>query len=184
MLAAVVVWGVLGAISAEAFQQPAKPDPKAEAKDDEPRYEFAISGKPWKDVFAWLNEKTGLPIVGVAIPTGTLNLFVKADKKYTMSEVIDLINEGLLSNEDKQQFYLIRRERNFVLVAADQKIDPALAPLVNLVDLKKHAKTPDDHDRSAADGTRGRRGEGRGGQDAQPVRQCGGDEAQLAAHRR
>ena len=139
--AAVTVWGALWAVSAVAFQQPAKIEPKAEVKDDEPRYEFAISGKPWKDVFVWLNEKTGLPVVGVAVPTGTLNLIVKADKKYTIAEVIDLINEGLLSNEPKQQYYLIRRERNFVLVPADQKFDPVLAPLVNLVDLKKHAKS-------------------------------------------
>src|SRR5689334_22246284 len=95
--AAADVWGMLWAASAGAFQQPAKADPRAKAEgDDEQRYEFAMSGKPWKDVFAWLNEKTGLPIIGVAVPTGSITIVGNKDKKYTISEVIDLINVGLL----------------------------------------------------------------------------------------
>src|SRR5262245_8260554 len=96
--AAVTVWGMLWAASAGAFQPPTKSGRKADARDDEPRFEFAMSGQPWSTVFAWLSEKSGnLPIVGVAVPTGTFTL-IGPNKKYTMGEVIDLINAGLLSN--------------------------------------------------------------------------------------
>ena len=76
-------------------QPPAPTGTPAQAKADEPRCEFAMNCKPWKEVFAWLNEKTGLPVVGVAIPTGTFTLLGHSAKKYTVEEVIDLINAGL-----------------------------------------------------------------------------------------
>ena len=121
-------------------EEPTKEAPKADTKDDEPRYEFSMNGKPWKDVLTWLYEKTNLPIVGVGTPTGSLTLI--GTKKYTISEVIDIINEGLLANEDKQKYILIRRERNFVLVPADKKEDLyQYAPVVNIPDLKKHGRT-------------------------------------------
>jgi type II secretion system protein D len=135
---------MLWATDAGAYQPPTKTDPKTEVKPaEEPTYEFAMSGKPWKDVFAWLNEKTELPIVGVAVPTGTFHITGPANRKYNMGEVIDIINAGLLSNEDKQKYFLIRREREFVLLAADQKNYEGLVPLVKLADLsmKKFGKT-------------------------------------------
>ncbi len=139
---AAAVSAMLWAVQAGAFEPPTKADPKTEAKDDEPRYEFAMHGKPWKDVFAWVNEKTNLPVVGFAIPTGSITIFGKPDKKYTMGEVIDLINAGLLANEDTNKYFLIRREREFVLVPADQKdkIGP-LAPMVEVKDLPKFGKS-------------------------------------------
>ena len=140
--AAVAVWGMLWAVSAPAYQPPTKTDPKAAAKEEETRYEFAMNGKPWKDVFAWLNEKTSLPIVGPGFPTGTFNLIGPANKKYTIAEVLDLVNSGLLAAEDTNKYILIRREHDMVLVAADQKekIGP-LSPLVKIEDLPKFGKS-------------------------------------------
>jgi len=137
--AAAVVCGLLWAVQPGA-SQPAKVEPKAEVKE-EPRYEFAMNGKPWKDVFGWLNEKTGLPTVGLAIPTGTFTFIGKADKTYTIGEVIDHINAGLLANEDTQKYLLIRREKQFVLIPADQKNPGSLAPLVEIADLPKFGKS-------------------------------------------
>jgi len=114
---------------------------KPEAPKDEPEYEFAMSGKPWKDVFVWLNEKTKMPVLGVAIPNGSLVAFTTPGKKYTIGEVIDIINAALLANEPTQQYYLIRRERDFVLVPANQKIDAQLVPLVEIDDLKKFGRS-------------------------------------------
>src|SRR5947209_5951890 len=47
--AAVAVWGLLWAGTVQAYQ-PAKAETKAEAKEEEKTYEFAMNGKPWKDV--------------------------------------------------------------------------------------------------------------------------------------
>src|SRR5260370_11111497 len=100
-----------------------------------------MNGKPWKDVFGWLNEKTGLPTVGLAIPTGTFTFIGKADKTYTIGELIDQITRGLRSNEDTQKSLLIRREKQFVLIPADQKNPGSLAPLVEIADLPKFGKS-------------------------------------------
>jgi hypothetical protein len=109
---AALVWGM--ATSARALEATA-----ATAQDkqkEEPKYEFAMKGKPWKDVFIWLNDHTNKPILGIAIPTGTLEMDVKPGKKHTIPEVVQLINAGLLKTKDEQKYQLIQRENDFVLV--------------------------------------------------------------------
>src|SRR5262249_7205924 len=121
------------------FTRPAAPPPahtpteKEGEKDDkkQPRlFAFAMDGKPWKEVFKWLMDNTKKPVIAQAIPTGTLTLLNPTERKYNLGEVIDIINEALLANSATQKYYLIQRERNFILVPADEKIDPALVPQI------------------------------------------------------
>src|SRR5205085_7372155 len=52
-------------------------------------------------------------------------------------EVIDIINEVLL----QQKWLLIRREATFMLVPADEKVDPTLVPRVTVDELKGRGNT-------------------------------------------
>ena len=125
-----------------------KEEPKAAAKDQpktpgsmDKTVKFAMDGKAWKTVFSWLVDETGKPVISVYIPTGSLTFVGPANKSYTIPEVIDIINEGLLSNSQTQKFYLINRERSFTLIPADEKLDPILLPRVQPNELEKHGNT-------------------------------------------
>src|SRR2546421_552355 len=91
---------------------------------------------PWGNVFEWLTDQTGLPVVTNHKPTGSFD-FYSPKVKYTLPQVLDLMNEALLI----QKYILIRREASFVLVPADEKIDPILVPRIGLDDLDQRGKT-------------------------------------------
>ncbi len=110
---------------------PAKP------KADEPTFVFEMRDKPWAAVFEWLNEHSGLPVIYSNKPQGTFNFVPPKDKKYTIPEIIDALNEGLLVHN----FLLIRRDQSFLLVPATDRIDPNLVPRVAEADLNKRGNT-------------------------------------------
>lgn len=101
---------------------------------------FAVEGKPWREVFDRLTEGTGKPVVTSDIPDGKFPSLGISKDKYTIPQVIDLINEGLQSKGRQQKRYLVNFERLFTLVSADQ-LDPALLPRVQPDDLFKHGNT-------------------------------------------
>jgi RNA polymerase sigma factor (sigma-70 family) len=107
-----------------------KGNPRIDAKPDsgkdpwaEKKYAFTMDGKPWGQVFEWLTDVTGKPVISIYKPSGTLSLRTKAGSKYSINEIIDLINEGLQANENTKKYILISRERSFTLVPAGEKID-------------------------------------------------------------
>jgi len=135
--------GVLWAVAAQRRQGPAAPPaaaaqpgteaapvtvkPVEEKKKDDKLHAFNMDKKPWGSVFAWLSERTGKPVIASAAqPTGTFSFTSPPGKRYSIPEVIDIINDGLLGNSATQKFYMINRERNFTVVPADEKVDPAL----------------------------------------------------------
>ncbi|HEY2148338.1 MAG TPA: hypothetical protein VGH32_10400, partial [Pirellulales bacterium] len=72
-------------------------DPEKKEASTEKRIAFAMDGKPWDAVFKWLANETGKEVVANFKPTGTFT-FIGPDKKtYTLPQVIDIINGGLLS---------------------------------------------------------------------------------------
>jgi type II secretory pathway component GspD/PulD (secretin) len=102
----------------------------------EKRVGFAMRDMPWNKVMAWLADETGFPVVVSSnYPTGTFNFIPPKGRLYTIPEVIDVINGGLLS----KKYILIRRPQAFTLVAADEKIDDV--PMIDLEKLKDHGKT-------------------------------------------
>ncbi len=119
--------------------KPDKPDKKEEAK--EKTVKFAFDGKAWRAVFEWLAETTGKPVVTNFYPTGTFTFIGPANKEYTIPQVIDILNEALLSNSQTNKYYLINRERSFTLVPADERIDMVLLPRIIPDEMSKHGDT-------------------------------------------
>jgi hypothetical protein len=75
-------------------------------------------------VLEWLADQTGLPFVG-SIPPGTFTFIPpRREEKFTVPQIIDLLNEALAP----QKCLLIRRERSFALVPADEKIPGDMLP--------------------------------------------------------
>jgi hypothetical protein len=96
------------------------------------------SDKPWSAVFEWLTEKTGQPLVSaLPVPTGTFNVVVPQHKKVTIPEIIDIINNGLISHKR----LLLNRGTSFALVPTDERIDPDMVPRILIKDLQDHGKT-------------------------------------------
>ena len=120
---------------------PVASQPPLAVKPAEKTVAFNMEGQRWSTVFQWLVDQTGLKYGSSYIPQGSFTFKSPIDRKYTISEVIDIINEALDSNPDQQRFLLIRRETSFVLVPADEKIDPTLIPRVAPEDLDRRGST-------------------------------------------
>jgi type II secretory pathway component GspD/PulD (secretin) len=98
---------------------------------------FEMRNKPWSSVLEWLADQTGLPFVG-SIPPGTFTFIPpRREEKFTVPQIIDLLNEALAP----QKCLLIRRERSFALVPADEKIPGDMLPHLTLSQLKEHGNS-------------------------------------------
>src|SRR5262249_44476753 len=115
-------------------KESAKPGDK---KPDEKKFKFTVAKAEWDKVFNWLKEETGKPVISKDRVTGTCQVLVPEGATYTLPQTIDLINQALLD----QKYILIQRKHAFVLVPADEKIDPVLLESVDLKDLDKHGET-------------------------------------------
>jgi type II secretory pathway component GspD/PulD (secretin) len=102
--------------------------------------------RPWiggkGSVLEWLSEQTGLPVsISRAKPEGVLTLVNAqangAAKKYTLAEVMDILNDEL----SKQKMVLVRRARTFTIEPIDEKIDPAALPRVMPGELERYGNT-------------------------------------------
>jgi hypothetical protein len=100
---------------------------------------FEFQEAPWKQVFAWLTKHTDKEVIMSYRPTGTFTFHGQPKKTYTIGEVIDVLNEALAAPPQKYQ--LIHRERHFVLVPADQRIDWTMPPQVSVDQLTQQGKT-------------------------------------------
>jgi hypothetical protein len=96
-----------------------------------------MRSKPWKAVFEWLSDQTGLPVIAEQLPTGTFSISSPPNKRYTLVHVIDLLNEALMG----QKYVLIRGEKSFRLVATNKKIDQASLPQVKIEELGNRGRT-------------------------------------------
>ena len=140
-----VVISALDAGAAQPPQKDKKDDPaklQIRTSDSPPAktetlktYTFEMNKKPWEQVIQWLAEITGLTFIGTKYPTGTFNFYDPKKKQYTIPEIIDKINEGLLTTDDTNKYTILRREQTFTLVAADQPLEEALIPHVEIKDL-------------------------------------------------
>jgi type II secretory pathway component GspD/PulD (secretin) len=106
---------------------------KAEAK----RFNVEFRDKPWKNVLEWLSEAAGLPVVAKSMPAGTFTLLPGPRKELTVTEIIDLLNDGLAANG----FRLQPGTASIALLPLDERIDASLVPIVDLDDLPKRGRT-------------------------------------------
>jgi type II secretory pathway component GspD/PulD (secretin) len=124
-----------GQTSAFVVQVVVKAAEKGPAKLPARKAAFEFENKPWSAVFAWLSDETGLPVVTSFKPTGSFTFIPPNGRKYTISEIIDILNESLLV----QKYLLIRRQGSFALLPADEK--PENVPLVRVEDLKDYGNS-------------------------------------------
>lgn len=107
------------------------------AKLPEKRVAFAMEAKPWNQVFKWLSDATGQPVIAAALPVGTFSFVSPKDRTYTIGEIVDVVNEGLQGSK----FILIRRPGSWVVVPTDQRLDPNLILQVRLDELPVRGKS-------------------------------------------
>jgi type II secretory pathway component GspD/PulD (secretin) len=102
---------------------------------------FIFENATWREVFRWLTEVTGKPVIFVAEPTGRFSFHGPKDKEYTIDEVVDIINCRLEDCQRREKYYyLISRERSFTLVPANELVDPVKVPRIRPEDLAKRPK--------------------------------------------
>ncbi len=109
---------------------------------EEQRFAFEMRGLGWKQVLEWLSDQSGLPVASKNPPPPGTFTFIsptkgKTPKTYTLPEVIDLMNDSL----SMQGYLLVRRKASITIVAADEIIDPGLAPHIELTELKSRGRT-------------------------------------------
>jgi general secretion pathway protein D len=132
--------GLLGFSTAHA-QQGGDPDKKDAGKPKETplrTYTFEFANAPWSEVLSWLSDVTGQAVVTVIRPPGTFTFIPpkvapgsKDSKKYTVPEIIDVLNEALLV----PKFMIVRRTTTIGVYAADEPLDPSLFRTVSLQEL-------------------------------------------------
>lgn len=124
-----------------AAAQPPKVEPKAAAPKadpaDEKKYTISFDKATWDQVLEWYATQSGLSLITTARPTGSVIIKPPPGQRYTLGEVTDILNEALL----QQKFLLVRREKSFTVLPADEKIDSTQLPRVSLEELKKRGRT-------------------------------------------
>jgi hypothetical protein len=106
-----------------------------------PAYALKFQNAPWSKVFEWLSNITGLPVVSPPRAIGAFTFvppkFDGNDKKYTLPEIMDILNEALA----KQQLVLVRRKATIGLWYSDEPIDADILPPLRVEDLANWGKT-------------------------------------------
>ncbi|MCS7269548.1 MAG: hypothetical protein NZ703_00555 [Gemmataceae bacterium] len=91
----------------------------------------------WDDVLEWFAKESGLTPILTVRPTGSVTLLPPKDRKFTLGEVVDLLNEALI----QQRFILIRRQISFYIHPSDEKIDASWVPRIELSELPSRGRT-------------------------------------------
>jgi type II secretory pathway component GspD/PulD (secretin) len=141
-----ITWIAMFPLCATAFDEMGKADEPARRKEESaapPRktYAFQMRTKPWAQVIEWFADITGMPFVGTEIPQGTFNFIGSSTKAYTVPEIVDIINEALISRKDSQKYILVRRARSFTLVPVDESTDLPLMPRLTVAELDTRGDT-------------------------------------------
>ena len=96
-----------------------------------------FDNKPWTDVVDWFGRESGLVWVGSIKVPGSFTVKAAPDQKFTIPEIVDLMNEQLLV----KKFLLIRRGMSFTILPADEPIDPTLIPRIAVDELPGRGRT-------------------------------------------
>ena len=142
-LIGIAALGALGAMASVTLAQAPAAAKDARAASPEKRLPFEMREKPWKEVFGWLSDQTGLPVIASKKAAGTFTFVPphgadKQPRQYTIREICDFLNEGL-AGTGTEQFVLIRRQNAFVLVPLSEPQGPL--PRVSLDELQRRGKT-------------------------------------------
>lgn len=100
---------------------------------------FVFDEKPWKSVLEWFAKESGLVFYSTSggMPQGSLTLKTDPSRKYTISQVVDMLNEALAP----QNYIIVRRSQTFTVLPADAKLPKDLLPKITLEELQKKGDT-------------------------------------------
>jgi hypothetical protein len=119
----VLGWGnMLG-----ANQAPEPPPTPAEATPHpwvEKKHEFDMYGEHWHKVFDRLADLSGKPVISSYMIAGSLWVRTRRGVKYSILDIINLINEGLQFEELRYKYVLLNRQRSFAFFPVSRGIDP------------------------------------------------------------
>ncbi|MBN9522791.1 hypothetical protein J0H58_30445, partial [bacterium] len=124
-------------------QQPATPpadkgDVKAAPKaEPEKTISVNFESAPWQEVLDWYAKETGLILVTTIRPTGSVTIKPGPNRKFTLSEVTDLLNEAMIP----QKFLIIRYQTSFTVWPADEPLPPTRLPRIDQSELSRRGKT-------------------------------------------
>jgi Bacterial type II and III secretion system protein len=136
MLAA---WGAAGADDAARTLPPKAGQEGAAAIPARKVFSFEMRNKPWMTVLEWLADQTQMPVMAAHAPPGTFTFVPpRAGNQYTLPQIIDILNDSL---NPQKELLIRRRDNSFTLVAADEKLDPALVRQVRLQELDQYGKS-------------------------------------------
>lgn len=119
------------ALSAWGQEGPAK----APAKEVQKTFAFEFRDTPWDKVLDWLADNSGgIPVVGGLKPQGTFNFVSPPGKKYTLPQIVDILNRSLT----KDKILIIRNSTSYTVVQSDQAadIDTTILPNITIDDLE------------------------------------------------
>jgi general secretion pathway protein D len=91
----------------------------------------------WTEVLDWFATESGLLPILTVKPTGSVTIQPAKEHKFTMAEVVDLLNEAM----QQQKFILIRRHVTFFIHPSDEPLDSSMVPRVEIPELSKRGKT-------------------------------------------
>jgi hypothetical protein len=99
-------------------------------------FDFQFANAPWATVLEWLRDTSGLPIVTTSYPTGTVTFVPPKvngnNKKYTVEEIIDVLNEQLL----RHKYLMVRRMAAITIWPADDPLPVEMVKSVTLEELE------------------------------------------------
>ncbi len=100
---------------------------------------FEMRDMPWKQVFEWLSDETGLPFITTCTPTGTFTFIAPKGSRrvFTIREVVDILNQALI----KQQLLLVRKKHCFTVVASDGILDLTVLRRITVDELDQHGNS-------------------------------------------
>lgn len=107
---------------------------KAPARDGLKPLAFEFRDTPWDKVLDWLADNSGgMPIVSNIKPPGTFNFVSPGGKKYTLPQIIDILNRSLI----KDKILIIRGSTNFTVISQEDAltIDTTILPNITIDEL-------------------------------------------------
>src|SRR5262249_39835018 len=91
----------------------------------------------WGDVLEWFSKESGLTPIYSVKPTGSVTLQPPKDRKFTMGEVVDLLNEAMMQQKSPPT----RRRVPSPTLPSDEKVDGSVIPRIEMNELPRRGKT-------------------------------------------